>query len=184
MSDLEQARIEIVKGDITKIHVDAIVNAANKSLEGGGGVDGAIHAAAGPRLLEETKTLGGAETGEVKITEGYNLNAKYVLHAVGPVYKDGESGEAELLAACYKNALDLAVEREIRTIAFPSISTGVYGYPKEEAAEIAFNSIIDTLGSSAYDDIKTVVFVSYDDETYDIYRKLYNNTFEEHGLER
>lgn len=184
MSDLEQARIEIVKGDITEIYVDAIVNAANKSLQGGGGVDGAIHTAAGPKLLEETKTLGGAETGEVKITKAYDLPAKYVLHAVGPVYEDGESGEAGLLADCYKNALNLAVEHDIQSIAFPSISTGVYGYPKEEAAKISFNTVADTLGDSNYDIIKTVAFVSFDDETYNIYRNLYDNAFEEHGLER
>ncbi len=184
MSDLEQARIEIVQGDITKMHVDAIVNAANKSLLGGGGVDGAIHAAAGPGLLEETKKLGGAMTGEAVITKGYDLNAKYVIHAVGPVYKDGKSGEADFLASCYRSALDLAIEYKITSIAFPSISTGVYGYPKQEAAEIAFYTVVNTLNDGLYDGIQSVAFVAYDDETYNIYRQLYDSNFEEHGLEK
>lgn len=184
MSDLEQARIEIVQGDITKMHADAIVNAANKSLLGGGGVDGAIHAAAGPGLLEETEKLGGAETGEVVITKGYDLNAKYVLHAVGPVYKDGRSGEADFLASCYQSALNLAVEYDITSIAFPSISTGIYGYPKQEAAEVAFYTVVNTLNDGVYDGIQSVAFVAYDDETYNIYKNLYNDAFEEHGLEQ
>jgi O-acetyl-ADP-ribose deacetylase (regulator of RNase III) len=134
-------RVEIIEGDITKLEVDAIVNAANKSLLGGGGVDGAIHRAAGPGLLGETRTLGGAETGEAKITAGYNLPARFVIHTVGPVWHGGKSRERELLADCYRNSLSVAVDNGVKTIAFPAISTGVYSFPIEEATLIALREI-------------------------------------------
>jgi len=157
-------KIEVVKEDITEMKVDAIVNAANKSLLGGGGVDGAIHRAAGPKLKEACRKLNGADTGEAKITEGFNLPARYVIHAVGPVYNDGSSGEADKLKSCYQNSMRLAEEYDLKTIAFPAISTGIYGYPKEEAAEIA----VDTIRSCETDSysVETVYLVAYDGETF------------------
>ena len=162
-------RCKIVMGDITKEEIDAIVNAANTSLLGGGGVDGAIHRAAGKKLLEECRTLHGCRTVEAKITKGYDLKAKYVIHTVGPIYRGGKDNEAVLLKSAYKNSLKLAKENGVKTIAFPSISTGVYSYPLNEASEIAVNTILDFLSED--DTIKEVKIVCFDKRTYDYYVK-------------
>jgi O-acetyl-ADP-ribose deacetylase len=164
------ASIEVVEGDITELDVDAIVNAANSSLLGGGGVDGAIHRRAGPGLLEECRRLGGCATGEAKITNGHRLKARYVIHAVGPVWRGGGSGEAELLAGCYRRALELAEAHGISSIAFPAISTGIYGYPKEEAARVALTSVRETLTKAP--SVQRIIFCCFDRETADIYRSL------------
>jgi len=165
-------KIELYQGDITKIEVDAIVNAANKSLLGGGGVDGAIHKAAGPELKEETKTLNGAETGEAKMTKGYKLPAKYVIHTVGPVYNDGTKGEDELLKSCYENSMDIAAKNDMKTMAFPAISTGVYGYPIEEATNIAIDTVKEKL--KEHSDIEKVYLVTFSDEDYNVYDNTLN----------
>lgn len=163
-------KIEILRGDITKLDVDAIVNAANTTLFGGGGVDGAIHRAAGPELLAECRTLGGCEAGEAKITRGYRLPARFVIHTVGPVWRGGKHDEARTLANCYRNSLKLAVENEIETIAFPAISCGAYGYPTEEAAHIAFKTTRQFLAVS--DNIDRLIFVLRDEDVYDAYRQI------------
>lgn len=165
-----KARIEIHKGDITKQKVDAIVNAANTSLLGGGGVDGAIHRAAGPELLEFNKKLGGCKTGEAKISPGFNLPAKFIIHTVGPVWNGGKNNEDELLANCYRNSLNLASENNIKTIAFPAISTGVYHFPPERATKIAISEVKKFLERN--DSIEKVIFVCFDEETYKIYLRL------------
>ena len=162
--------LKLFKGDITKLKVDAIVNAANSSLLGGGGVDGAIHRSAGPGLLSECRTLNGCRTGEAKITKGYNLQAKYVIHTVGPVWYGGLNGEPELLRNCYQNCLSLASGHNIKTIAFPNISTGVYGYPKKEAAELAINTVKNYI--SEHSDIQEVSFAVFDEENFYIYLEL------------
>jgi O-acetyl-ADP-ribose deacetylase (regulator of RNase III) len=160
--------IELIRGDITSLAVDAIVNAANQRLLGGGGVDGAIHRAAGPRLLEECRTLHGCPTGQAKLTRGYNLQARYVIHTVGPVYRDGKSGEAEQLASCYRSCLNIAAEYHLNVIAFPGISTGVYSYPKDDAAAIAIREV-QSFAKGDYP--SKVIFVAFDEETYTIYRQ-------------
>lgn len=157
-------RIEIVEGDITEQDVDAIVNAANRTLLGGGGVDGAIHRSAGPQLLEECRTLGGCETGQAKITRGYRLKARHVIHTVGPVWRGGTSNEEALLAQCYRNSLRLASEHGLRTVAFPSISTGAYGFPFERATRIALIEICNCLEKDP--SIERVILVFYGEEAY------------------
>ena len=161
-------RIGVVEGDITQQRVDAIVNAANTTLLGGGGVDGAIHRAAGPELLVECRTLGGCPTGEAKITRGYKLPAKWVIHTVGPVWRDGRHGEEELLASCYRNSLALAEQRGARTIAFPSISTGAYGFPMDKAARIAVAEIRSFLERNR--SMEKVVLVCFGKSAFDVHR--------------
>jgi O-acetyl-ADP-ribose deacetylase (regulator of RNase III) len=163
-------RIELIQGDITKLEVDAIVNAANHLLLGGGGVDGAIHRAAGPELLAECRYLDGCDTGNAKITKGYNLPARYVIHTVGPIWNDGFHDEPELLASCYRKSLKLAVKNGIKTIAFPNISTGVYHFPKNRAANIALETVADFLSKDTT--IEKVIFCAFDDENYKIYKQL------------
>ncbi len=162
-------KIELVKGDITKLDVDVLVNAANNSLLGGGGVDGAIHRAAGIDLLNECKTLNGCKTGDAKITKGYNLPAKYVIHTVGPIWSDGKRNDSELLESCYKRSLETAVSNKLKSIAFPNISTGVYRFPKDIAADIAIKTVKNFLLQSSF--IEKVIFVVFDEENFEIYKE-------------
>lgn len=166
-------KIEIIEADITSLQVDAIVNAANSSLLGGGGVDGAIHRAAGPELLRECAALGGCNTGEVKMTGGYRLPARLVIHAVGPVWSGGLNGESELLAACYRNALKLAAEYDLKSIAFPSISTGIYGFPIEPACKIAFDMVLIS-ASFQVAAMERIIFCTYSADDFSIYQRELN----------
>ena len=168
-------RIELVDSDITTLTVDAIVNAANNSLLGGGGVDGAIHRAAGPELLAECRTLRGCATGEAKITGGYRLPAQYVIHTVGPIWQGGRNHEAELLASCYKRCFELTAEHKIKTMAFPAISTGVYGFPKQEAAAIAIRTAREALIINP--ELEKIIMVCFNHET----RQAYAATLQENG---
>jgi O-acetyl-ADP-ribose deacetylase (regulator of RNase III) len=172
-------RMKIVKGDITKEDVHAVVNAANKSLLGGGGVDGAIHRAAGPELVAECKTLGGCETGDAKLTKGYGLKARHVIHTVGPVYKTGKSGEPEKLANCYRRSLEVATARGLKTLAFPAISCGVYGYPIRDASRIALNTVADYC--EAHPEIEEVRFVLFGDKDLAVYRETFDALKKEEG---
>lgn len=165
-------RIQLYQGDITEMHVDAIVNAANKSLLGGGGVDGAIHRAAGPKLLDECRELNGCETGHAKITHGYRLPARFVIHTVGPVWYGGKIGEQEQLASAYRESLKLATKYKLKTVAFPNISTGVYHFPKPLAAEIAIQTVKEFLADNS--NIEEVTFCVFDDENYQIYDQILN----------
>jgi O-acetyl-ADP-ribose deacetylase (regulator of RNase III) len=165
-----EPNIALYRGDITKLKVDAIVNAANRTLLGGGGVDGAIHRAAGPELLEACRLLNGCETGDAKITPGFRLPASHVIHTVGPVWRGGRNREAELLARCYSRSLELAIEHKLTSIAFPNISTGVYGFPKEQAAEIALASVREFL--TTHNAGIQVTFVLFDLENETLYKNL------------
>ena len=165
-------RLSLLEGDITKISVDAIVNAANTSLLGGGGVDGAIHRAAGPELLAECRTLGGCPTGEARITAGYRLPAKYVIHTVGPIWGGGNRGEPEILARCYRNALALGTKHQVRKIAFPAISCGIYGYPIQDACQIAVRETMAYLATNALPE--SVIFVCFGRQIYDAYQAALN----------
>ena len=166
----DAARIALVRGDITTLEVDAIVNAANSSLLGGGGVDGAIHRAAGPELLDHCRTLGGCPPGEARVTSGYRLPARWVIHTVGPVWRGGDQNEHSTLAGCYRNSLTLAAAVGARTVAFPSISTGVYGYPVDLAAPVAVTAVQTALEQHA--GIRRVTFVCFDNANYDAYHAL------------
>jgi O-acetyl-ADP-ribose deacetylase len=167
--------LHICQGDITQIDVDAIVNAANTSLLGGGGVDGAIHRAAGPKLMEECYALHGCKTGDAKLTKGYNLKARYVIHTPGAFFKDGSSGEAALLRKSYLSCMDIAKDLSLKSIAFPAISTGMYRYPKDEAATIALTSVIEHMTDKKY--FPQVYFILFDKENYSIYLNIIQNIF-------
>ena len=163
------ANIQLTQGDITELKVDAIVNAANKTLLGGGGVDGAIHRAAGPELLDECRTLNGCATGDAKITKGYRLPAKHVIHTVGPVWSGGNHQERELLASCYRRSLEIAAENKLRSIAFPNISTGIYHFPKEEAARIAVAEVKEFIKKTPFPE--EIIFCCFDQENYALYQE-------------
>ncbi len=173
MKQQDFGSIRLLQGDITELTVDAIVNAANRSLLGGGGVDGAIHRAAGPELLEECRTLNGCETGEAKLTAGYRLPCRYVIHTVGPVYRQRPQ-DARLLAACYRNSLELAVAHDLRTVAFPAISCGVYGYPAEQACVIAVDTVRDFLRRKT--SLEQVLLVVFDETLYRLYHDYLSRT--------
>lgn len=168
-------RIEIIQGDLTQLRVGAIVNAANNSLLGGGGVDGAIHTAAGPKLLEECRLLGGCPTGQAKLTAGYSLFATSVIHTVGPIWQGGDHQEADQLESCYRACMDIATQNGIATLAFPAISCGVYGYPAELAVDIAFKAVIEKL--EEYPSIEKVIFCAFSEEMVELYRDRYQRTF-------
>lgn len=170
-------RIELIDGDITLQQVEAIVNAANKSLLGGGGVDGAIHRAAGPELLAECRTLNGCRTGEAKITKGYKLPAKFVIHTVGPVWRGGKANEEQLLENCYRNSLQVALQHDIHTIVFPSISTGIYGFPIQQASRIAAKTVKTFL--EQHEEIKKVTFVCFGQHDYQVYQEVIKEVFGE-----
>jgi len=170
---IQMSKISLIQGDITKIEADAIVNAANKSLLGGGGVDGAIHRAAGKDLLDESAKLNGCQTGESKITKGYNLPAKNIIHTVGPVWNGGNKDETQLLENCYTNSLKLARENKLKTIAFPNISTGIYRFPKRQAARIAIDTVKKYFKKTSK--IKEVIFVVFDEENYRLYDEMLNS---------
>lgn len=166
-------KIEIIQGDITSLHVDAIVNAANETLLGGGGVDGAIHRAAGPELLEECRRLNGCKTGEAKITKGYRLHARYVIHTVGPIWKGGNSNEDDLLKNCYYNSLKIAEGHSLSSIAFPAISTGVYGFPFKRASKIAVNTVKEFMEKRG--SINKIVFILFGQKDYDLFNEVFIN---------
>jgi len=168
-----KAKLKVIKGDITQCQVDAIVNAANASLLGGAGVNGAIHQAAGPELLEECKKLNGCLPGQAKITQAYHLPAKYVIHAVGPIWRGGSKGEPQQLASCYTNSLKLALEKKIKSIAFPAISCGIYGYPLSQAATIAVKETANFL--ELYNNVESVYFVCFDDPVQEAYQQALSN---------
>ncbi len=172
-------RLELVQGDITEQDTDAIVNAANSSLSGGGGVDGAIHRAGGPRIMEECRRVGGCPTGEARITSGGDLKARHVIHAVGPVYNNGLSGEDRLLANAYRSSLRLAVENDLHSIAFPSLSTGAYGYPLREAARIALETVVEFLKTEQHD-LELVRFVLFDRRTLEEFERVLEHLIPEH----
>jgi len=169
-SEKNSCVLKAIKADITTLNVDAIVNAANTSLLGGGGVDGAIHRAAGKELLEECRALRGCKTGDAKITKGYKLPARFVIHAVGPVFRDGDHGEPALLASCYRRSLEIAAERQFASVAFPSISTGVYGYPVQAAAEIAIATVRDFVRSPGT--VREVIFCCFSESDLEVYERL------------
>ena len=169
-SGQSMTRLRPLQANIVTLAVDAIVNAANSSLLGGGGVDGAIHRAAGPQLLEECRRLGGCKVGEAKLTKGYKLSARFIIHTVGPVWRGGKNGEPELLASCYRNSIAIAVKHEMKSIAFPSISTGVYGYPIEPAARVAVETACDVVRKSSM--IEEIIFCCFSPSDLDVYKSL------------
>ena len=166
--------MEVILNDITKLKVNAIVNAANSSLLGGGGVDGAIHRAAGKELVMECRSLRGCKTGNAKLTKGYNLPADFIIHTVGPVWQSGHNGEPELLANCYRKSIQIAVEKKIESLAFPCISTGIYGYPKDKAAEIAVETCSEELKNNPSKSKLKIIFCCFDEDNYNIYQQILN----------